>query len=148
MLVIYHSYGGACAMAAAALHLDAVPANDHLLPSPIGRGGGPGLRLQGRDPQGHTVYTLARNVPGEIIDRAFLGLASVFKLAATEFMLVDAAPPGEGRAFWLAWALAHSGRPAAARRLLLALLHRRSGWLAARVRETHARLAALAEAQP
>lgn len=155
MLVIYHSYGGTGALAAAALHLGRAPAavlqerrepvvEPDLLPAPIGRGGGPGLHLQGHDPAGHAVYALSRNVPPGVIDRAFLGVASVFKLPATAYLLVDAAVPGERSTFWLAWLLMRLGRPAWARRMMAGRVpwHR----LAATVQHTKRRLATLAGA--
>ncbi len=125
MLIIYHSYGGVGALAAAALHLarispaaaQVLPRLD-LLPAPAGNGGGPGLHFQGTDGGGHTVYALARNVPPGVIDRAFLGVASVFKRPITDYLLVDAGLPGEKSVFWLAWTLCHAGRPGRAQRLL------------------------------
>lgn len=150
MLVIYHSYGGTGALVAAALHLQRVSGaaprmTPALLPSPVGSGGGPGLHLQGRDADGHAVFALARNVPPGVIDRAFLGVASVFKLPATAFLLVDAGQPGEKSAFWLAWGLVRLGRPGWARRLLARCIH----WTAAAktVAHTRQRLVALAGVQ-
>lgn len=149
MLVIYHSYGGLAARVAAALHLErlaaeAAPAPGELSPMMsllAGTGGRPpGLERVGKDAAGHEVYALARNVPGAVIDRVFLGMAVVFKLPVSSFVLVDASLPGEERTFWVGWLAARLGRLAWARRLLSGHLLGRWQELKRRVLETRHQL--------
>lgn len=149
-MIIYHSREALTARLAGLLHVGALgpqpdPARAWAVLQAPPVHGAEGLWPLGLDPDGHEIYAVGRASRPDVVDRVFHGVAEVFAIAPTTYLLVDVGP----RQAWgdlLLVSLRRVGLDGIARGLEERLLARR--WRACRAAVARARQRAAERSGP